>query len=479
MITKILLDHGDGKIGVDLPAHTTVVQYGKTYQDPDKIDPVEATRLALASPGGGIEPLSEQAGPGKRAVIAFPDRVKGGSHDLAHRRVAIPLAVEELIKGGMAIEDVTLVCAIGLHRKNTVEEWRDYLGDRIVEAFWPDRLINHDAEDPDLCEFGTDQMGNAIQCNRLIADADIAIVIGHCAGNPYGGFSGGHKMVATGITGWRSIASHHTPKTMHRDDWLGAAPTGRMRDQFTSIGKAMEDGIGKRFFAIDAVVGQFADVLSVHTGTLDYVEEMCWPLARKRTNIELSTADPADILVVGVPRNFHYGPGMGSNPVLMGLALGGQLSRCWKALSDAPVMIAVANLDGWFNDDWFPSYEETFWQMTEYPRAEDYLASKKAREMSTNRRFIEAYRSNLAYHPFHAMSMLSGGAIPNRRCQRVFVVGSEKPLHAKALGFAPMPTLEDAMRDAERYVGRNPKVLCTPECYSGGAAVHLHLKGGL
>lgn len=473
---EVSLDYGSGRMNVDLPDSATIVRFGQTYDDPPKIDPVEATRAALADPGG-MEPLAQMAGPDKKIAIAFPDRVKGGNHALAHRKVSIPLVVEELLKGGAKIENITLVCAMGLHRMNTVEEWRDYLGSKIVDQFYPDRLVNHDAEHPRLLDLGTDDMGNAVECNHIMAEADIPIVIGHCAGNPYGGYSGGHKMVATGITGWRSIASHHTPKTMHRDDWLGASPKGRMRDQFQSIGKAMEAGIGKKFFAVDAVIGQFGDVLDVHAGSLDHVEEKCWPLAKKRTNVELPTTEPADILVVGVPRNFHYGPGMGSNPVLMSLGLGGQLSRCWNALRPDPVMIAVANLDGWFNKAWFPSYEETFWQMTEYPRQEDYLASDAARKMSQHPEYTYGYSNFYSYHPFHAMSMLSGGAVPNKRCQRVFVVGAEKPLHAKALGYTPLPTFADAMREAERFVGNNPKILCTPECYSGGAAPHLHLKG--
>ena len=165
---------------------------------------------------------------------------------------------------------------------------------------------------------------------------------------------------------------------------------------------------------------------------------------------------------------------MGSNPVLMGLALGGQLSRCWNALRPDPVLIAVAQMDGWFNDLWLPSYEETFWQMTEYNTAEEYLASDQAREMSTHPDYTYRYSNAYAYHPFHAMSMLSGGAIPAKRCQKALLVGAKKPLHAKALGLTPVATFDLAMAEAQRYVGRNPKILCTPECFSGGAAVHLH-----
>ena len=38
---------------------------------------------------------------------------------------------------------------------------------------------------------------------------------------------------------------------MHRHDWMGSGTTSHMRKQFESIGRAMEAGIGKRFFGVD------------------------------------------------------------------------------------------------------------------------------------------------------------------------------------------------------------------------------------
>ncbi len=172
------LDYGTRKMSVELPDSAVVVRYGETYEDPPPVDPVAATRAALDAPLE-MPPLKELAGPGKKAVIVFPDRVKGGAHPLAHRRVSIPMIVADLLAGGCELDDITLLCAQGLHRRNTHEEWLWYLGPEIVDQFWPGRIVNHDAEGPDVLDLGLDEMGNAVQTNRIVSEADIAVLVGH------------------------------------------------------------------------------------------------------------------------------------------------------------------------------------------------------------------------------------------------------------------------------------------------------------
>jgi nickel-dependent lactate racemase len=471
----VSLDYGDGSMLVELPDSSVIVRYGETYTDPPEVDPYEKTRKALENPLGS-PPLRELGGPSKNVVIGFPDRVKGGVHSNCHRKVAIPMIVEELLKGDTPLENISLLCCMGLHRKNTLEEWYWYLGKEIVDQFWPDRIMNHDVEAPDLCDFGTDEMGNVVQCNRMMAEADVPIVIGHVTGNPYGGYSGGYKMVVTGLSGWQSIASHHGPATMHLKDWMGASTSSQMRRQFKSIGQAIEKAMGKKFFAVDAVLGQKSQILDVKAGELEAIEEATWPLADKRTNVHLDMKEPADILVMGLPRNFHYGPGMGSNPILMSLGIGGQLSRCWHAFREGGVIIAAAICDGWFNSHWFPSYEETYHALLRYCNAAEFVESEDAAKLVNNYEYRFQYSNNYTYHPFHAMSMISGGSTPLLWTSAVFIAGAKAPGFARGMGFNPTTTFQEAMERAEKIVGKKPRVLCTPECFSGGVAVHLHLK---
>jgi hypothetical protein len=262
---------------------------------------------------------------------------------------------------------------------------------------------------------------------------------------------------------------------MHREDWLGASTKQHMRHQFRAIGEAIEAAAGKRFFAVDAVVGQRSQVLDVRAGTLDAVEAATWPLADRRTNISLGLKEPADVLLIGLPRDFHYGPGMGTNPILMSLAIGGQLSRCWGALRPGCVVIAAALGDGWFNPHWFPSYQRTYEAMQAHATAAEFLASDDALAITLDADFRFSHSQRFTYHPFHAMSMIAGGSVVQKWCSAAYVVGARLPGQARGMGYRTAATIEDALKDAARFVGVSPRILCTPECFSGGVAVHLRL----
>jgi nickel-dependent lactate racemase len=456
---ELQLACGDDLLPAELPDTATVVRYGDTYTDPPAVDAFEATRQALAAPLG-MPPLRELVGPDSTVAIAFPDRVKGGTHPQAHRKVAIPLILDELAAAGVADRNITFVCAIGLHRKNSREEMAEYLPEVVLDRFGPEQLINHDAEDPRLVQLGRTEHGDHVDFNPVCAEADLCIVLGHSQGNPYGGFSGGYKTPTTGLTSWKSIGAHHTPSSMHRADFVPINPHSHFRSQLNAIGKTIEEGIGKPFFLVDAVTGSEAQVLGVFAGAAEEVQRASWPLATRRTQVELDV-EPADVLVLGLPRSFHYGPGMGTNPILMLQAMSSCIARAAGAFREGGVAIAAAACDGWFNDEWFPSYRETFELYQDTYSVTDMAAHEK--ELAGRQDYIDAYRDGRSYHPFHAFSMLYMGEIGVRRCSRIFVPGAQSPQHARAMGLTPTRSFADAFDQARRLTGPNPRVLALPD----------------
>lgn len=458
---QVQLRYGDGHLDVEIREDTVVVSAENADHEPQYLpDPVSATRDALESPRG-CEPVMGQVGPGSTVTIAFPDRVKGGTQATAHRKTTLPLIFDQLEKAGVRPDNIRLVCAIGLHRKNRRDEFVDYLGDDAVRRVPEQNIVNHDAEDTEqMVDLGRSTLGDVVQVNRAVVESDLTISIGHTAGNPYGGFSGGYKMPATGLTSWRSIACHHSPETMYNSDFVPASSSSRFREQLTAIGQKMETAMPRPFFSVDAVLDSRSRQLGVYAGTIAEVERASWPLATARTDLQLDT-EPADVLLIGIPRNFHYGAGMGSNPILMMQAIGSSVVRAKRALVEKPIVIAASVCDGWFNLTEFPPYEEAYGMLQTCQRPADMRQYEE--QLATNPEWIYQYRFNFGYHPFHAFSMIYMGGIAREHTSAVYVAGAREPGLARGMGARTTATVEEALGEAADIVGHKVKVIAVPD----------------
>src|SRR5262249_38076402 len=79
------------------------------------------------------------------------------------------------------------------------------------ERFWPDKLYNHDAEDPDnMVYLGATELGEEVELNRRAVESDLVIYV-NLNLVP---MDGGHKSVAVGLCGYRSLRAHHNPRVM-------------------------------------------------------------------------------------------------------------------------------------------------------------------------------------------------------------------------------------------------------------------------
>ncbi|CAN5700725.1 lactate racemase domain-containing protein [soil metagenome] len=466
---RVDIEYGDGSLSIDVPEKSHVIRAGVAFEEPPALpDAVVATREALRNPLGS-KPIHELVDSRSRVVIGFPDRVKGGMHDTAHRRVAIGLILDELERAGVRDERIRLVCGIGLHRKNTMEEFAEYLGAETVRRFGPANLVNHDAEDPaGIVSLGETDLGDHADFNRSAFEADLTIMLGHTMGNPYGGYSGGYKMPCTGFTSWRSIRCHHSPPTMYRDDFVPTSTGSRFRDQLRGIGQKVERERGSPFFLVDAVLNGRAEQLHVAAGTPTEVEAATWPIAGTRTDVVLP-GERANVLVLGIPRSFHYGPGMGSNPVLMLQSIGAWVTRASAALAPNFVVIAAAICDGWFNDTWFPAYRSIYEKLQELTSTDELMAFEEP--FSTDPEWIHRYRHAYAYHPFHGFSMAYMGSIATRKALSVYVLGAKVPGYARGMGCVPVTSFEDAVTRAERVLGDRARMIVVPEVSK--PAVHL------
>ncbi|CQR47408.1 hypothetical protein BN1058_01720 [Paraliobacillus sp. PM-2] len=476
---KLSFEYGHGLMDAELPDDTDVFIPGETVPDPPHIptDEIEARTLESIRNPIGMEPLTNLAKKGSKVSIIFPDRVKGGEHETAHRKVSIKLILKELYDVGVEKKDIIFICSNGLHRKNTDKEIRNILGKEIFHDFWfTNQIINHDSEDYDhLVDLGMTESGDPVYINKYVYDSDVAILIGHTLGNPYGGYSGGYKHSATGINHWKSIATHHVPKVMHRKDFVPVTTHSLMRTKFDEISMHMEEKMGKKFFCCDAVLDTKARQIEIFSGYAKEMQQLSWKAANKRTFVPYAK-EKYDVLVFGLPKSFHYGDGMGTNPIMMMQAISAQIVRHRRVMSDNCVIICSSICNGDFHDEIWP-YTREMYDMFQKDGMQTLPDMNRYGEyFATDEAYIRKYRHAFAYHPFHGFSMISSAHIAEKNAAAVYVVGAEQPGFARGMGLKTRATFEEALEDAKRkIVGKNPNILALPRTFKT-ASVHLMME---
>lgn len=477
---RIDFEYGTGVMGAELPDELTDVFIpGKTVPDSPYIpeDLVEdKTRESVRNPIG-MEPLSRLAHKGSKATIVIPDIVKGGTQPTSHRKVSIKVILEELYAAGVEKKNILLIFSNGLHPRTNVSEMKAILGSELFGEFHGSgQIISHDSEDYEhLVDLGCTARGDRVIMNKYVYDSDIAILIGHTQGNPYGGYSGAYKHCATGITHWRSIATHHVPEVMHRKDFVPVSGTSLMRSKFDEIGMYMEECMGRKFFCCDAVLDTCSRQIEINSGYAKEMQALSWITADKRTYVHWAEKK-YDIMVFGMPQDFHYGNGMGTNPIQMMQALSAQVIRHKRVMSDRCVIICSSICNGYFHDERWPYLRELYdlFQhdynqiLPDMNRYGEYFA--------TNSEYIRKYRFAGAFHPFHGFSMMSCGHIAEMNTAAIYIVGAQEPGIARGMGLKTRASFEEALADAmKKYTGNQPNILALPMAFKLGA-VHLCMK---
>ncbi len=473
---RLEFEYGHGTMAAELPDNTDVFIPGVTVADPPYLADVQAATLESVRNPIGMAPLSQLAFKGAKAAIIFPDKVKGGEQPTSHRKVAISIILEELYAAGVEKRDILLICSNGLHRKNTEAEIRSILGEDLFREFWQtQQIINHDSEDYDhLVDLGTTERGDPVLMNKYVYDADVAVLVGHAQGNPYGGYSGGYKHCATGITHWRSIASHHVPDVMHRSDFTPVSTHSLMRSKFDEIGMHMEKCMGKKFFCCDAVLDTRSRQIAVFSGYAAEMQPISWEVADKRTYVPWAK-QKYDVMVFGMPQSFHYGEGMGTNPIMLMQALSAQVIRHRRVMSDNCVIICPSLCNGYFHEELWP-YTRAMYELFQ----KDYMQTlpdlnRYGEYFATDAEYIRKYRFANAYHPFHGFSMISCAHIAEMNTAAIYLIGAQEPGIARGIGLKTRATVEEALQDAmKKYVGPNPNLLALPLAFKT-TAVHLCL----
>src|ERR1700716_3318909 len=184
------------------------------------------------------DPLKELLRRGMKLTIAFDDL------SLPLPPMAQPdvrqLVLEEVIEmaAESGVEDVHLIAANSLHRRMTEDELRHIVGDRVFTTFYPERLYNHDAEDPEGNVYvGRTAEGEEGTLNRRAAESDLVVYVNL----PLVPMDGGHKSLSTGLGSYRSIRPHHNVRTLLDSRSYMHPPDSALHDSCIRQGHLIED----------------------------------------------------------------------------------------------------------------------------------------------------------------------------------------------------------------------------------------------
>ncbi|HVI75902.1 MAG TPA: lactate racemase domain-containing protein [Anaeromyxobacteraceae bacterium] len=461
-----------------------------------------AIRWAINHPEES-EPLHAKLRPGMKVTIALDDislpLPPMRTPDV--RQQVLEVVLELLADSG--VDDVHLVIAICLHRRMTAAEVKRMVGERIFDAYWPDRLYHHDAEDLDgLVTLGTTRHGEKVIVNRRAAESDLLVYV-NLNLVP---MDGGHKSVGTGLTNYEGVKAHHTPDHIRKSDSYMDPPRSELHRSVDRIGKVIDEHldvfhiettINNRMFdgplgflmkredhytEVDrlALAGMRAalrsmpraakrkmfhavpaayEVIAVHAGRTEPTHRKI--LEKSWDQYAVDVDFQADIGVMGIPFISPYNVNSILNPLLVQVMACGYFFNFYRGkplVKKGGTLILTHPCSDAFDPDHHPSYIEFFHRLLPETRDAKVLEAKYEREFAENPSYVHMYRTGNAYHGAHPFFMWYWGENGRRHYGRIIAVGAENEHVPRLLGWERAERLSDAIDMARAQHGRSAEI---------------------
>ena len=495
-----VLFSGEDLLLEDLPIGTRVV-----YPKPPiegLANPGAAIRYALNHPLG-TEPLYAQLMPGMRVTIAIDD-ISMPLPPMVRpdvRQTVLEILLEMLDANG--VDDIHLIIATSLHRRMTAAEMKRMVGDKIFDAFYPDRYYNHDAEDPDgMVHLGVTSHNEPVNINRRAVESDLVIYLNV----NFVPMNGGHKSVAVGLCDYDSLRPHHEPETIRKSDSymdpkssmlstkisrmgalvdehmnvfhietalnnrMYAGPTAflsKNEDQYTEFDRmkfeAMRWTLSKLPPAAKRKVFQSIpapyQLIACHAGKTEPVHEKI--VERCFEQYAVDVRGQADILICGIPFISPYNVNAVLNPLLVQVMALGYFHNMYRGkpvLKKGGVMIITHPCYDEFDPVHHPSYIEFFNRLLPETRDAMKLRHKYEEEFAKNPSYIEMYRRGNAYHGAHPFFMWYWGENGRQHVGKVIVAGAQNAHVPAMLGWDRAESLTEAIAMARSFTGPSSSI---------------------
>ncbi|MGI9182708.1 MAG: lactate racemase domain-containing protein [Longimicrobiaceae bacterium] len=488
---KRIIWYGDGFMHERLPVGTRVIYPPPPIRGLPDAD--RAIRHALNHPEG-MEPLHAHLWPGMRVTIAVDD-------------ISVPLPImqrpdvrERVLNqvvqtlADYGVDDIHIIIALSLHRRMTPAEIKRMVGNKVFGDFFPDRLYNHDAEDPNgMVLLGHSRHGEAVTVNRRAAESDLIIYV-NLNLVP---MDGGHKSVGVGLCDYRTLKAHHTPQAILKSHSYMDPDNSELHHSCRRIGRVIDQEL--KVFHIETAVNNrmygntlsflgknedsFTDVdrakftatnatlrrlpeaarreflmrvpspyelIAVHAGATEPTHEKI--LEKSFRQYAVPVEGQADIAIFGIPFVCPYNVNSIMNPLLVQVTALGYLFNLYRGkplVKKGGTLILCHPLRDEFHERHHPSYIEFFHRLLPETRNSFELQERYEEAFATDPGYIAMYRKGNAYHGVHPFYMWYWGENGREHMGRVIVAGCEQPYVAERMGWEWASTFQEALEMAK------------------------------
>ena len=404
---NIELGYGKEKVTLRVADHNLKAVLKPNSVKTDLTGEAEVMR-ALAHPIGSGR-LSELVCAGESVCIVTSDITRP-----MPSKIVLPAVLRELRKGGVRLEDITVVFALGNHRKHTEEEKRYLAGDEIYEKV---RCVDSDQER--IVHLGDTSSGTPVDVFEEVARADRVICMGNIEYHYFAGYSGGAKAIMPGVSTAAAIQANHS-KMVEETSAAGRIEGNNLRADIDEIPNFL-----KIDFIVNVVLDEIkkiicavaGDVIAAHREGCKFLDGIYKVQIKKK----------ADIVIVspgGYPKDINLYQAQKA------------LDNSKHAVRDGGVVILAASCREGLGEEVFERW------MTQAKSPDEMV--KKIQE-----------HFELGGHKAAAIGMVMGRA-------DVYLVSDMDEGFVRSLFFTPFRSVQAAFDAAMSKMGEAAEVICMP-----------------
>ncbi len=404
---KMQLKYGKGKLYFEIDAKNymgTLLPNEKEHGLTGKDEVIRALENPI-----GTKRLSQIVSKGETVAIVTSDITRP-----MPSKTVLPLVIGELKSAGIEEEDISVVFALGSHRRHSEEEKRMLAGDEIFES----RINLLDSDPSDCVKLGVCRNGTPVDIFRPVAEADRVVCLGNIEYHYFAGYSGGAKALMPGVSSRRAIQINHS-NMVKEEARAGNMDTNPVRQDIDETGSHI-----KIDFIVNVVLNSKKEIASAVAG--DYLKAHRKGCSLLDAMYGVRIEEKADIVVVspgGYPKDINlYQSQKG-------------LDNAKHAARDGGIVILAASSKEGFG-------EKTF---------EQWMKNMTPDQM------IRETRENfkLGGHKAAAIAMILKKA-------SIFMVSDLDKDTVNKIGFRPFDTVQEALDAAIDELGEDSKVLLLP-----------------